>query len=169
VCLLLKKLLVISKNNIHILLCVVLSLNCISLSAQSKEEQSIKSVIHLFFKGLQNGDTINLKQVLYKDFVLQSVNKNKEGVSILHKTNSKAFYKAVGAKNPNDLWREDILSYKFSIDGAIANVWMPYKFYLNNKLSHCGVNSFQLFKNKNAWQIIYIIYTQKKKIVKTNN
>jgi len=135
----------------------------ISLFSQNNEKQQIKSRISLFFKGLQNGDSISLKQTLYKDFVLQSISTDSNGISVLHNVGRKSFIKAIGSKNPKDLWREDILSYKFNIDGAMAEVWMPFKFYLNNKLLHCGINSFQLFKNRGSWKIIYIVDTRKKK------
>lgn len=39
----------------------------------------------------------------------------------------------------------------------LASVWTPYAFYLDQKLSHCGVNSFQLIKQKGSWKIHYLI------------
>jgi len=57
---------------------------------------------------------------------------------------------------------EKLLDYKIQIDGPLAHVWTPYEFYVNGKLSHSGVNSFTLFKEKDAWQIIHIIDTRRK-------
>jgi hypothetical protein len=37
-----------------------------------------------------------------------------------------------------------------------------YKFYVGETFSHCGVNSFQLFKDKEGWKIIYLIDTRRK-------
>jgi hypothetical protein len=48
------------------------------------------------------------------------------------------------------------------IDGNLASVWTDYKFYIGEKFSHCGVNSFQLFKGDDGWKIIYIIDTRRK-------
>ncbi len=39
----------------------------------------------------------------------------------------------------------------------LAAVWTPYAFYLDNTLSHCGVNSFQLVKVGENWQILSLI------------
>ncbi len=147
----------------HKILSFLFCISFISLFSQNNEKQSIKSTISLFFKGLQNGDTISLKQTLYKDFVLQSISTDSNGATVLHNVDRKLFIKTVGSKNQNDLWRENILFYKFNIDGTMAEVWMPFKFYLNNKLSHCGTNSFQLFKSHGNWQIIYIVDTRKSK------
>jgi len=38
----------------------------------------------------------------------------------------------------------------------LASVWTPFAFYLDGKLSHCGVNSFQLIKQE-QWKIRYLI------------
>ena len=48
------------------------------------------------------------------------------------------------------------------IDGALASVWTPYKFYFNGKFSHCGVNSFQLVRMNNTWKVQYIIDTRRR-------
>jgi hypothetical protein len=44
----------------------------------------------------------------------------------------------------------------------MAHVWAPYEFYINDKLSHTGVNTFTLFKEKDIWKIIYLIDTRRK-------
>ena len=56
---------------------------------------------------------------------------------------------------------EKILTYKIQVDGTMANVWAPYEFYANGKLSHTGVNSFQLFKDEGIWKIIYLVDTRR--------
>jgi len=122
--------------------------------SQKHEETAIRNTIHLFFEGLQNGDTIKLKKTLYKDFILQSVNTDSIGNNVLHQIDKKQFIKIVANKNPDDLWCEDLILYRFNIEDGMANVWTPFKFYLNNKLSHCGVNLFQLFKNNGEWKLI---------------
>ena len=47
-----------------------------------------------------------------------------------------------------EVWDERIVDYKIEIDENLAQVWAPYEFYLDDKFSHCGVNAFQLIKNK---------------------
>lgn len=58
-------------------------------------------------------------------------------------------------------FHEKILSYTIQIDGTMAHVWAPYEFYLNDKLSHSDVNTFTLFKEKDASKIIYLIDTRR--------
>jgi hypothetical protein len=47
------------------------------------------------------------------------------------------------------------------IAGTLAQVWAPYDFHVNGAFSHCGVDSFSLFKTASGWQIASISYTVK--------
>jgi len=131
-------------------------------SAQSENEENIKKVIKLFFKGLQSGDTITIKKTIANDAILQTTFINKEGESILRTEDFNKFLKSVASKKPEDTWVEKLLSYNIQVDGNMANVWTPYEFYLNYDFSHCGVNSFQLFFDGEKWIIIYLIDTRRR-------
>ncbi|MEJ2163003.1 MAG: hypothetical protein P8X60_06715 [Robiginitalea sp.] len=57
--------------------------------------------------------------------------------------------------------QERLLDYQIQTDGAMAHAWTPYEFYLQGKLHHCGVNSFQLFHDGEGWRIIYLVDTRR--------
>ena len=137
-----------------------------STYAQSEQVKELKGQIDVFFKGLQSGDTLVLKQTLRADALLQTAYFNKEGESVLKTEKLEDFLKAVANKNPEDKWEEKLLDYHINIDGNMAHVWTPYEFYFNSNFSHCGVNSFQLFYNGKKWQIIYLIDTRKREACK---
>lgn len=126
--------------------------------AQNKEvEQTIKT----FFEGFHQRDSIKIKSVCAEKMILQSISEGKKGTKFEDEKPSD-FYKSI-ATIPNDvLFQEKILSYNIQIDGAMANAWTPYEFYVNGKLSHSGVNAFTLFKENATWKIIYIIDTRRK-------
>lgn len=129
--------------------------------AQNDEQNRIKKVISLFFDGLQNGDTIKIKETISDKLILQTAYINDEK-SVLKNENVSAFLNSIASKKREDIWEEKLLSYNIQIDGNMANVWTPYEFYLNNKFSHCGVNSFQMFNDGVNWRIIYLIDTKRK-------
>ena len=133
-----------------------------NVSAQSENEIELKKVIKLFFKGLQSGDTITLKKTVAKNAILQTTYTNNEGEPVLKTDDFNKFLRSIAAKKPEDNWEEKLGSYTINVDGNMANVWTPYEFYLNYKFSHCGVNSFQLFHNGEAWKIIYLIDTRRR-------
>jgi hypothetical protein len=72
------------------------------------------------------------------------------------------FYKSIAAIPKNIKIEERLLSYKIQVDGSMAHVWTPYEFYVNEKQSHIGVNSFTLLLENNSWKIVHIIDTRRK-------
>ena len=78
--------------------------------------------------------------------ILQSVSVNQDGKTILSETPFDKFIASIGGIPKTMTFEERILSYDVKVDVVMASVWTPYEFYVNEKLSHKGVNSFQLIK-----------------------
>jgi hypothetical protein len=133
-----------------------------TVSAQDSDNKKIKETISIFFKGLQNGDTLTLKKSISNDLLLHTTFINNEEVPILRKEEYSSFLKVISLKKEEDIWEERLLSYHIQIDGPMANVWTPYEFFLNNTFSHCGVNSFQLFNDGEQWKIVSVMDTRRK-------
>ena len=52
------------------------------------------------------------------------------------------------------MWNPDV-----RIRGSIAHVWTPYDFWTDGRLSHCGIDSFDLIKTDQGWRISGGTYT----------
>jgi hypothetical protein len=48
------------------------------------------------------------------------------------------------------------------VDGDIAMVWSPYVFLIDGKLSHCGVDHFDLVRDAGQWKVLNITWTKRK-------
>lgn len=135
----------------------------LSISAQEKE---IKQSISVFFEGLQSADTLKIQSVCHKEMKLQSI-MDKNAIGSLSFETNEEFYKSIASIPKNIKIEERILSYKIQIDNTMAQVWTPYEFYINEKLSHIGTNSFTLLLENNPetsrWKIVHIIDTRRKK------
>lgn len=131
--------------------------------AQSSEEEFVKNAINKLFEGMKKGDSAMVKAVFVDGAVLQTVSTRQEGAPALVTATLQQFLRAVGTPH-TDVWDERITFDKVLIDGALASVWTPYLFYLNDKFSHCGVNSFQLIKSAAGWKIMirFPLYSSKK-------
>lgn len=129
--------------------------------AQSSEEENVKSAINKLFEGMKKGDSAMVKAVFVDGAVLQTVSSKQEGAPTLVTATLQQFLRAVGTPH-TDVWDERIRFDKVLIDGALASVWTPYRFYLNDQFSHCGVNSFQLMKSAAGWKIVYLVDTRRK-------
>jgi hypothetical protein len=134
----------------------------LSIGVFAQEEKAIKQSISVFFEGLQSSDTLKIQSVCHKEMKLQSITEKNTVGGLSYQSNSD-FYKSIAAIPKNLKIEERILNYSIQIDGTMANVWTPYEFYINEKLSHIGVNSFTLLLENNIWKIVHIIDTRRKK------
>lgn len=128
--------------------------------AQSDEE-SAKAPIVQFFDGMRKADSNLIKASLAPNAILQTIAKNKEGKTVVRSEDIAHFITAVTQPHP-EVYDERITFGSIKIDADLATVWTPYQFYVGDKFSHCGVNSFQLVKLDGAWKIQYIIDTRRK-------
>lgn len=143
------------------LLFLTFSLLSLTINAQSAED-SVKAAVNKLFEGMKNSDATLLKSAFADSAVLQTITRNKEGKTIIQNEEVAAFANFV-SKQPKGAADERIVFDLIKIDGPLAIVWTPYKFYFNGAFSHCGVNSFQLVKIDGDWKIQYLIDTRRKK------
>ena len=125
------------------------------------DKDDIKKTINTLFDGMRKGDSTMLRNAFYKDMVLQSVANKKDGSIALLIEKPGDFVKQVGTPH-KEVYDERITWGDIKVDGTLASVWTPYKFYLGQTFSHCGVNFFQLMKTAAGWKIIYIVDTRRK-------
>ena len=132
----------------------------LSIQGSYAQETDVKKSIQTFFDGLHARDTVTMKSVCYKHLILESITEL-QGQGKFDFEMADDYYAQVARISPEIKIEERILSYKIQVDGTMAHVWAPYEFYANGKLSHSGVNSFQLFKDSGSWKIVYIIDTRR--------
>ena len=138
------------------------ALSSLAVSAQSAntETEEVKKVINQLFEGMRKGDSTLVRSTFSKGMIMQTI-ANRQG-SIQVKTDEPTgFLKAVGTPH-TEVWDERITFDQVLIDDNLASVWTSSKFYIGDTFSHCGVNSFQLVKGNEGWQIIYLIDTRRK-------
>src|SRR5687767_9228198 len=44
--------------------------------------------------------------------------------------------------------------------GGLAQVWAPYTFWINDKVSHCGIDNFTMVKREGRWIVSDLSYTR---------
>jgi hypothetical protein len=140
------------------IVCVLLVVFSSSLYSQNEE---VKDVIVTFFKGFHAKDSTMIKSVCAENMFLQSIAESSKGSQIKNQS-PQDFYRSIATIPVNMKFEERLLDYSIQVDGAMAHVWTPYEFYLNDKLSHKGVNAFTLFKDNGLWKIVYLIDTRRK-------
>jgi hypothetical protein len=146
-------------KQILVLLTMMLAVNA-GLRAQSTED-SVKAAINQFFDGLRNADAQMVQYAFTDSAILQTVVVNREGKVSVRTEPLNGFAQVLSQQKKGDL-DERIEFETIKIDGPMATVWTPYKFYFQGNFSHCGVNSFQLVRLNGTWKIQYVIDTRRR-------
>jgi hypothetical protein len=138
---------------------VALLLLSAAANAQSTED-SVKAAVNQLFTAMKTVDPVLLENAFADSAILQTIQKNKEGVIKVRTEEIKEFAEFLKSAS-RDALDERIVFDVVKVDADLAIVWTPYKFYYNGKFSHCGVNSFQLVRINNVWKIQYLIDTRR--------
>lgn len=132
-----------------------------NVTIAQNDEQDIKKAIMTMFDGMRAGDSAMVHSVFAEEVAFQRVQETRDGKVRLISSDFNNFLKAVGT--PHDkVWDERIEFGPILIDGKMASVWTPFKFYLGDQFSHCGVNSFRLYKTEAGWKIFHLVDTNRR-------
>jgi len=143
--------------------CLLILISISSLAAQeNKVETEVKETIQEFFQAFHEQDSIKLRAMVVPSIYMQSIAVDSSGNSELESEEYSKFLKSIVSIPSTTKFEERLLSFDIRMNGALASVITPYSFYVNDILSHCGVNSFQLYKTEGEWKIIHIVDTRKK-------
>ena len=138
---------------------LVMYLFLVSLSAQESEKMAVQKTIETFFEGFHQQDSALIKRTVTDNIVMQRISIDSAKRAFVRKQDFHDFLNRIVNIPKNTNFQEIIKSYTIQIDGPMANAWTPYEFRVDGKLDHCGVNSFQLFREDKDWKIIYIVDT----------
>lgn len=123
--------------------------------------KEIMEPINRLFSGMQKGDSAMVHSAFSAEATMVRFTTDAQGNPVLRKEGIEGFLKAVGTPH-SSVWNEVIWDEQVQVDGHLAQVWTPFAFYMGNKLNHCGVDAFQLFRDKQgAWKIFYIADTHR--------
>ena len=132
----------------------------ISLNAQTPED-SVKAIVNQLFTAMKNADAAMLKDAFADSAVLQTIRRKPDGTFFVQNEQVSGFVAQIGMAKKDSL-DERITFETVKVDGPLAIVWTPYKFFYAGKLSHCGVNSFQLVRINGRWKIQFLIDTRRR-------
>jgi hypothetical protein len=131
------------------------------VSKAQTAEDSVKLTVNKLFDGMKASDGAMIKAAFSDSAILQSIGRDKSGkMAVVNELI--ADFADFMSKQPKGAADERITYDVIKIDGQLAIVWAPYKFYFNGVFSHCGVDSFQLVKIGNEWRIQYLIDTRRR-------
>lgn len=128
-------------------------------ATENLEKDAVIETIETLFDAMRAADTTALRSTFAPQMRLMTTYVDKAGNPKIHTGSADEFVASVGQPH-DEIYDEKIWDYEIQIDGLLATAWTNYTFFVGDKLSHCGVNAFQLFKSADGWKIIQITDTR---------
>lgn len=129
--------------------------------AQAQDQagtEDVLAVIERLFDGMRTGDSTAVRAVFDDEAQMQTIDPQGDAPAIREGSVDR-FVKAVG-ESRDEVWDERIWDPVVHIDEPLATAWVPYAFYLDDTLSHCGVNAFHLIRRTDDWKIFHLVDTR---------
>ncbi|NNE34322.1 MAG: DUF4440 domain-containing protein [Rhodothermales bacterium] len=120
--------------------------------------KAARAAIDALFDAMRAADGDAVRAVFAENARLMSTG-DREGVPFIRETPIEAFAGAVD-KAAVGSWDERIWDVMIQVDGNLAAAWVPYAFYHDGNLTHCGVNSVQIARMEAGWKIVQLTDTR---------
>jgi len=123
-----------------------------SASAQRSDDKAAAlAVVNQLFTEMAAGNPAGIIALHTPTSDLAGIFKQKDGKSRYQSINGEAFSKMFADKSK--AMREEMYDPKIEVSGDWAMVWGRYVFFDGDKLSHCGINQFNLIRTEAGWKI----------------
>ncbi len=116
--------------------------------------EQIQSTVDAFIDAMNNNDTIAIRKVIDPNIGLLTVFHDGKKNILAAETVDMLLNEI--AKPKTQIYREEQGACSIETNGILATAWCKYVFYQENRILHCGINAYQLYKTKKGWKIIQI-------------
>ena len=130
---------------------VLLTAISVSALAQSTDEKDALAVANTMFTEMANHNPAGISALWAKDAMLTAIIRGKEGKSRIVTFTGEAFSKNFAEKK-NEI-KELMYAPETKVDGDLALVSGRYVFFVDGKVSHCGINAFHIVRTEAGWKI----------------
>ena len=139
------------------LIIIVLALAPAWAGAQSPaDREAVLKAMQVFFDTMTARDVDGARDILVPQGRFHVIDAAKPGSEPRSFSNEEYLAQLQASKQT---MRERIWNPEVRVHGSIASVWTPYDFWIDGKLSHCGVDAFDLIKTPKGWKIAGGVYT----------
>jgi len=127
------------------------------MAEEPSEQESILAVIDKFFTAQKDRDPEVWKEIMVMEGTIMSHRERPGDTWVLNK---RTVTGDIGRLTKGDVViDETIYDPTVLVHKTIATVWAPYDIYVGERLLHCGIDVFQLFKVEGQWKIAHFSYT----------
>jgi len=120
-------------------------------TAENADTSAILQTMDRFFDALAAADRAGLEATTIAGSRFVSASVGNDGEEVINTNTREQFVNALSnpqTKRLERYWEPIVL-----VRENIAAFWAPYDFHIDGEFSHCGIDSFQLFKIAGQWLI----------------
>jgi len=125
-------------------------------AAQSADQAAAYQVVTRLFDSMRARDTAAMRASFVANASMQSL-----GDSAVKFDAVTPWIEGIGRARAGLLLDERLANPVIHVDANLATVWVDYWFFAGDRLSHCGVDAFQLTKHSGAWRIFSVVDTRR--------
>lgn len=125
------------------------------VSAQSHDEHEVRAAVEQVFEGMRTADADLVREVLAPGVRFAGV--GDDGTVTVQPLDG--WLNAIGTSGGR--WDEQVYDIEVQVDGNMASAWVPFTFYLDGAISHCGINSIELMRDAGGWKVTQIADTRR--------
>ena len=142
---------------VMVALCTMLVAETKTAAGQSQEAK-VMAAIQQVFDGMRAADPAMVAAV-FAENARFAVVRSRDGLSEISTPSVAEWIGAIGESGGS--WDEQVYDVEIQVDENVASAWVPYTFYLEGLISHCGVNSIELLLNGDNWEITQLSDTRR--------
>ena len=139
-----------------IVLTLVVSAGTVSAQSSATEKDAVLKTVQAFFDTMSARDVDGARAILQPQgrFHAMRIRDGKPDVRAFSNEEYFADLQASKQKMRERIWNPEV-----HVHGLVATMRAPYDFWIDGKLSHCGVDAFDLIKTEDGWKIAGGVYT----------
>ena len=122
-----------------------------AFSQKTDDKAAALAVVNQLFSEMASANPAGILALHTPTSDLAGVFKTRDGKTRYQAINGDAFSKMFTDKTK--VMREEMYDPKVEVHGDWAMVWGRYVFFNDDKLSHCGINQFNLVRIDGKWKI----------------
>lgn len=126
--------------------------------SMGQERPSPYTAVESFFAAFHAKDSLGMQNNFLPEARLMRAI-GKAGRPPVQFNDLQRFIRAVALREASPKWEERLGKPIVQEHLNLATVWVPFRFYLGETLSHCGYNAFSLVWAGERWKILSLIDT----------
>jgi hypothetical protein len=127
-------------------------------AAQGTEAAAVLEPITALFAAFEAGDAAAMLRHVYPDGRVTASGTRGDGASSLRQQSWTEF---AGLVRPDRAFQERISDPVIDIDDDIAMVWAAFVVRVAGKVSNCGVDHFDLVREKGTWKVMNLTFSSR--------